>query len=200
VRRSLLNMAAGLAQAGAATWFNPAWLFVNGFYRVFLRISQGASRLQEVMADRWAAALYGAAAFEEGLRHVIERAVRFDAHADATLREVVERRQPLLNLYQHRPAAAPDEAVVRQAVADALAATPSPYDSHPTPAERFRWVRALGGRPPAGAVDDGAEVWSLFDGRDRIEQRLTAEVREGVHRVHGVRIAGRAERPGPAGA
>jgi len=197
VRRSLVNMAAGLAQAGAAGWFNPAWLFVNGFYRVFLRISQGASRLQEVLADRWAAALYGAAAFEQGLRHVIERSVRFDAHAGATLREVVERQQPLLNLYQHRPSAAPDEAAVQKAVADALGATPSPYDSHPTPSLRFRWVRALGGRPPAASPEDEAEVWALLEGRDRIEQRLTAEVRDSVHRAHGVRIAGRAERPEP---
>ena len=49
--------------SGAAGWYNPAWLFVNGFFRVFLRVSQGASRLQEVMADRWAAFCYGSEAF-----------------------------------------------------------------------------------------------------------------------------------------
>jgi hypothetical protein len=41
-------------------------------------------------------------------------------------------------------------------------------------------------------------VWRLFDGRERIEQRLTGEVRENVLRAHGIRIAGRAEPTTPA--
>ena len=76
VRRSLMIMAGHLALGRAATWYNPAWLFVKGFNRVFLLISQGATRLQEVLADRWAALSYGSRAFEEGLRHVVARAVR----------------------------------------------------------------------------------------------------------------------------
>src|SRR4029079_12221765 len=97
-RRSLHTMAQSLASSGAAAWYNPAWLFLNGFYRVFLRISQGASRLQEVLADRWAVFAYGADAFEAGLRHVIERSVRFDAHVGATINEVVKQKLPLANL------------------------------------------------------------------------------------------------------
>jgi len=85
VRRSLLTMGQGIARSGAARWYNPAWLFVNGFYRVFLRISQGASRLQEVLADRWAALAFGSRAFEEGLRHIVARSVRFVVHTDARL-------------------------------------------------------------------------------------------------------------------
>jgi Zn-dependent protease with chaperone function len=81
VRRSLHTMAENLAARGAAGWYNPAWLFLNGFYSIFLRISQGASRLQEVLADRWAALSYGAQAFEEGLRHAITQSIRFEAHA-----------------------------------------------------------------------------------------------------------------------
>lgn len=76
VRNSLDATAYALAANGAAAWYNPAWLFVNGFHRVFTRISQGASRLQEVLADRWAVFAYGAEAFERGLRHVVERSVR----------------------------------------------------------------------------------------------------------------------------
>jgi len=70
VRRSLTTAAVGLAERGVATWYNPAWLFLTGFNRVFLRISQGASRLQETLADRWAASAYGARYFEQGLRHL----------------------------------------------------------------------------------------------------------------------------------
>ena len=74
LRDDLLPAVGGvfLVALGAAVW-SPAWWFVRGFYMLFLRISQGASRLQEVMADRWAAFSYGAQAFESGLRHALGR-------------------------------------------------------------------------------------------------------------------------------
>ncbi|HEX8408211.1 MAG TPA: M48 family metalloprotease, partial [Thermoanaerobaculia bacterium] len=105
VRSSLARTAIGLAEGGVDTWYNPAWWFVSGFHKLFLRISEGASRLQEVLADRFAVFAYGAAAFEEGLTHVVERGVRFDAHVDMTLKEVVDRQLPLANLYTYTPSA-----------------------------------------------------------------------------------------------
>jgi Zn-dependent protease with chaperone function len=193
VRRSLGAMGSALAQSGAADWYNPVWLFLNGFLRVFLRISQGASRLQEVMADRWAAFTYGSQAFEEGLRHVIERAVRFDAHAGATLQEVIEGQQPLANLYSHRPSSLPAETELGQAVGEAMGRPASAYDSHPSPGERIRWVRALAAAGEVHSSEDAADAWSLFADRERIEQRLTGEVRENILRAHGIKIAGRSE-------
>jgi len=83
VRRSMGRMAESLARSGAASPFNPAWWFLQAFGRLFQRISQGASRLQEVMADRWAVSAYGAQAFCEGLRHVIARSARFTLNARA---------------------------------------------------------------------------------------------------------------------
>ncbi|MES1244524.1 MAG: M48 family metalloprotease [Acidobacteriota bacterium] len=179
VRRSLYRMAAHLAQGGAAGWFNPAWLFVNGFHRVFLRISQGASRLQEVLADRWAAFAYGADSFEQGLRHVIRRDLLFNAHANATLNEVVEAKRALANLYSYQPSAVPDAATIESEMETALNREPSPYDSHPSPVDRFRWTRALAstGRP---APEDGEEAWTLFRDREAVERRLTETVRENL--------------------
>jgi hypothetical protein len=48
------------------------------YFRVFLRITLGASRLQEILADRYAALAYGAQNFIEGLRNVIRQSVQFD--------------------------------------------------------------------------------------------------------------------------
>src|SRR5262249_33795387 len=111
VRRSLIAMARALGESGAASWWNPAWIFLNVFFRVFLRISQGASRLQEILADRWAAFTYGSKAFEEGLRHVIEQSVRFEARAGGDAqrdRDVARRaREPLPALPGRAPAHAP---------------------------------------------------------------------------------------------
>jgi Zn-dependent protease with chaperone function len=142
---------------------------------VFLRISQGASRLQEILADRWAAFTYGSRAFEEGLRHVIEQSVRFDARAGATLQDMAA--QPVSNLYQHQPASPVAEAEVEKAIREVLNRAASPYDSHPSPAERTRWVRALGARGSVQSADDASEAWTLFEDRAAIEQRMTGHVR-----------------------
>jgi Zn-dependent protease with chaperone function len=175
VRRSLLTMARGLAEGGAAAWYNPAWLFLNGFYRVFLRVSQGASRLQEILADRWAAFTYGSKAFEEGLRHVVEQSVRFDARAGAALQDMAARGL-MANLYQHQPSSPLPEAEIERAVRDALNRPASPYDSHPSPTERTRWVRALAAKGTALSSDDAGEAWGLFENRAAIEETMTRQV------------------------
>ncbi len=180
VRRSLITMAGNLAAGGAATWYNPAWLFLNGFYRVFLRISQGASRLQEVLADRWAAITYGAAAFERGLRHVIERSVFFDAHANTALNKAIAARVPVANLYRFEPAALDGQTDLKYAIEQALQREPSPYDSHPSPVDRFRWARQVAGSAGTSSSEDEAEVWSVFRDREKIERTLTRTVCENL--------------------
>ncbi len=189
VRRSIEVMAAGIARGGAAAWYNPAWLFIHAFYRLFLRISQGASRLQEVLADRWAALAYGAAEFERGLRHVIARSVEFEARANAVLKEVVDQKLPLANLYAYAPTQLPASVEIEQAVAAALNAQPSPYDSHPAPAQRLAWVHAISATPTGDLSDGDAEAWSLFTERAAIEARMTEEIRANVQRAHGIAIA-----------
>jgi Zn-dependent protease with chaperone function len=167
-------------------WYNPAWLFVNGFHRVFLRISQGASRLQEVLADRWAAFTYGGEAFERGLRHVIERSVHFNAFATAALNEVIQKKQPLPNLYAYRPSLL-DTSSISYEIEETFRAEPSPYDSHPCPADRIRWVQAIGSGQ-ASPEDGAADAWSLFRDREEIERRLTRQVRENIQVDAGISI------------
>ncbi len=188
VRRSLMVMAISLARGGAAGWFNPAWWFVRGFYNVFLRISHGASRLQEVLADRWAAFAYGSDSFEGGLRHVIAASVAFSAHADATLEEVVNEKRALTNLYAYAPAKAPDAEDVRKNIAKEIEAEPSPYDSHPAPRDRIAWVRKIAAEGAPVAADDGDDAWSLLADRAGLERSMTKAVRDDIFDAHGVRI------------
>jgi Zn-dependent protease with chaperone function len=189
VRRSVLMMALSLAKGGAAGWYNPAWLFVNWFHKIFLRISQGASRLQEVLADRWAAFAYGSKAFSDGLRHVIERSIRFDAHVQYALSEVIEEKRALANLYRYRVRGkTPEEAEITKAVDEALHAEPSPYDSHPSPADRFAWVDALPKRELERSPEDSREVWDLFSDRAKLEKQMTQKIRDAVETNHGVII------------
>jgi Zn-dependent protease with chaperone function len=184
VRRSMLTTALHLARGGVATWYNPAWWFVRGFFAMFLRISQGASRLQEVLADRWAAFAYGSEAFERGLRHVIVRSVRFEAHANATIKEALAADAPLANLYASTPTEPPSEDDLDCAAREALEAKPSPYDSHPAPSTRIALVRALDAEPETIAADADEPAWSLFSDRAAIEEQMTGEIRD---RIPGLR-------------
>lgn len=189
VRRSLLTMAHGLARGGVAAVYNPAWLFLNGFYRVFLRISQGASRLQEVMADRWAAFAYGARDFERGLRHVVARGLHFRLTTDRDIRAAIESGRPLENLYATRSVEGTEESQLAAQIQAAIDTQPSPYDSHPAPKDRFAWVAALT-TSTAIAADAEQHAWTLFEDRAELETAMTALVRRNVSAAHGVTVPG----------
>lgn len=192
VRRSLVAMIIRLAQSGAATWYNPSWLFLRAYHRVYLVVSQGASRLQEVLADRWAVRAYGSEAFIRGFTHVIERSIRFDRHVQLTLREVIEHERPLANLYAHEPGepkpAGADDPGEEELIRKQMEREPASHDSHPAPRQRLAWAAAMSvDRAPEPG--DDLPVWDLFDERERLEQRMTSEVREAVAANHGVVIA-----------
>lgn len=180
VRRSLVDMTLNLAAGGVASVFNPAWWFARGFYSVFMRVSQGASRLQEMLADQWATFAYGSAALEAGLIHVITREVAFKAHVNATVREVVALKRPLVNLYAYVPAAKPDAAVLARQVQDAVGARPSHYDSHPSPGTRFERARRIAAAGADPEPDDSEDVWSLFADRVALERRMTDAFTSGL--------------------
>lgn len=186
-RRSLMKMGHALAMSGAAAWYNPAWLFFRGYFAVFLRISQGASRLQEVLADRASQFLYGSKSFAEGYSHVLRQTVAFDAHSSATLKEVIEGKRGLQNLYRFAPAHPPSQAALDQEHTALLERAPSPYDSHPASKDRLAWAAelALPGRPQP---DDADQVWSLFESRDALERRMTEVVRLNVALNHDIAI------------
>ena len=66
VNADMMKFGYAMAWSGQAVWWNIAFQFLRVYHFIFRRISHGATRLQEVLADRVAAAKYGAGAFEEG--------------------------------------------------------------------------------------------------------------------------------------
>ncbi len=191
VRRSMMTMGMRLAHSGAAAWYNPAWLFFRGFFAVFQRISGGATRLQEIQADRWAVLAYGADNFETGLRHAIDRQVRFGRHVNKTLAEVTQEKRPLSNLYSYRPEDLADEELEIAPEVDAvLNREPSGYDTHPRPVNRFRWAHAMGAPDPELAPGEAdRDAWSLVVNREGLEQHMTAKIRDNVMDRYGIHIA-----------
>ncbi len=194
-RISLLQMGQSLADNGAA-WYNPAWLFFRVYWAVYLRISQGASRLQEVLADRIAIFSYGSAAFREGYTHVIRRSVRFDAFANSALNEVLEQKLPLSNLYQFRPSAPPNQDELEKRFQEELEREPTAYDSHPSSKDRLGWAETLAIPAPASGGGDEAQVWTLFEDRAAVEKRMTTQIKQNVAENAGVMIPD--EGPGTA--
>lgn len=175
-RRSLFRMGLALAESGAASWYNPAWLFFRGWHWVYLRISQGASRLQEVLADRIAIFAYGSPAFALGYRHVVTQSVRFDAHVNRTIKEVVEAQRTLPNLYRFVPAEPAPVADIDSAVREALEREAEPFDSHPSSKDRLGWCATLNIEVPSQATD-GDDVLSLFEDLERLEREMTEQIR-----------------------
>ena len=175
VRASLYQMAHGLAASGQARWYNPAWLFVNGFYRIYLRITLGASRLQEILADRYAAAAYGAANLIAGLRHLIHQELVFDAGANSEIRASIDQERQLQNLYTLHPAGGaelPDDLADKEA--EILERPTSAYDSHPAPRDRIALLERLAS---AGSGDDLSEpVWDLFADPQALQDEMTGHV------------------------
>jgi Zn-dependent protease with chaperone function len=189
VRRSLFTFAVHLARGGNIALLSPAWWFVRAFDRVFHRVSRGATRLQEILADRWAAFAYGSEAFSSGLRHVVAQSVRFDAHINATLGEVVPAKKALVNVYSFVPGKPADPQKVEEAINEAMSKAPSPYDSHPPPVDRIAWVRKLGAVGPPETEEDLRDAWSLLESREDVEKRMTDEVRARLA-LRGVRVIG----------
>jgi Zn-dependent protease with chaperone function len=187
VRRSMVQMIIALAQNGAAAAYNPAWIFVTRYHQVFLRISQGASRLQEVLADRWAVFAYGSKPFVEGFEHVVTRSVEHDVRAQATLQEVIKGDLALANFYTYEAKSPIDVQEIAERVREARERPADPYDSHPPPKDRVDAATALAvdHRPEEG---DDEDAWQLFEGAAELEERLTGKICEAIAENHNVFI------------
>lgn len=174
VRTDMLKFYLTMVRAGQATYLNLAFHFLRAYNLVFRRISHGATRLQEILADRFAAQAYGAASFENGLKHVIRRGLEFSQVADHEIGQVIKSKQPLLNLYE---ATAADGASLEKAYEKAIQRPTTDDDTHPSPTDRFRLISAV--RTPDVQPLSG-EVWDLFTDREAIKREMLARVEKQI--------------------
>lgn len=168
VQNDMMKFAVALVNARQNTRLNVAWHFLRAYSFLFRRISHGATRLQEVLADRVAAVQYGAQNFEDGLRHVVRRHVEFVATVNGELREAIEHRRPVRNVYA---IPVPETTDVEREVEEALARPTTEDDSHPGPLDRFR---LLSGVTASRQWPASGFVWDLFVDRERLVTEMTA--------------------------
>ena len=173
---ALLRTVLALAQRGGLLILNPAWHFLRVFYALFMRITLGASRLQEVLADHFAAVAYGPRAFTAGLTHVVKRSVEFDRATKYLVERAERHRQPVDNLYFLPADANLSAEEGSRAVSEALQSKGSPYDSHPPPSQRLAWIARL---PDQTVELDGQpDAWSLFPAREALEDEMTRRLND----------------------
>lgn len=178
VNNAMSKYAEAIIQAEAASWWNIGYSFLVAYHYLFRRISFGASRLQEVLADRVAVRNYGPKALMEGLKHVIRRSIEFEVLYGKVMENAVYRSQKPANFYSlpiditegeyERIEAAYNEILNLETTLD---------DTHPSPKERFALAYRLGVNDP---VWEGGSVWELFPSRKALTERMHAKVAESI--------------------
>lgn len=176
VQNDMLKFYYAMVGAGQATWLNVAFHFLRAYNFIFRRISHGATRLQEVLADRVAVLHYGPAAFEGGLRHVIRRSLAFNFVVEREVGHALKASQPVVNLYA-LPQPTTDH--LHQEYEKVLAQPTTADDTHPAPRDRLRLVARL--PEPAVPAPSGL-VWDLFNDKEAIMQEMMKLVEQNIAR------------------
>jgi Zn-dependent protease with chaperone function len=178
---NIQTMAQGLAMVGTATWYNPVWLFINGYYRIFLLITQGASRLQEILADRYAAIQYGVRNMKSGLEHVIRQNLLFEAQANEEIHQAILANRSLQNLYTLPIGESLPR--VEEAFSKIMQEHTSAYASHPSPRDRLGFIERVHN---SGLVqEDCRPVWDLLGSMTDLQNEMTLIIEINL-RVQGI--------------
>jgi Zn-dependent protease with chaperone function len=174
VNQDMLKFAYAMGHAGQAVWWNIAFQFLRLYHFLFRRISHGATRLQEVLADRASARLYGAQPFELGLRHVVRREMEFNYFAGKEIKEALESGRALQNLYKLEIS---PEKTLEEAIDQAINRQTSEDDTHPSPADRFRLAsRVICQSQPSPS----RPMWDLFADRDAISNEMSVQIEKRI--------------------
>jgi tetratricopeptide (TPR) repeat protein len=174
VNNDMMKFAHAMIATGQANWWNIAFQFLRVYHFIFRRISYGATRLQEVLADRVAALQYGPLAFEEGLTHVVGKSVEFHHLAVKEIEDSVAVQRALQNLYELR---LEENSDLQQQIEKSLNRETSEDDTHPSPNDRFRLTRKITGanESPANGM-----VWDWFKNREALTNEMTSLIQSEV--------------------
>lgn len=174
VNNAMAKFAETLVKQQSADWWNVSYQFLRGYHFLFRRITFGATRLQEVLADRVAASAYGPKAFEEGLRHVVRRSIEFQVLFSRTIDEGARTGELPENFYRQPVCIeAGDREDVEKAIGEVVARPTTEDDTHPGPTERFALLERLEVLESPGR---GGSVWELFADPDAMQRAMSDEV------------------------
>lgn len=174
VNSDMMKFARGMIMSGQNTAWNLGFHFLRIFHRIFTRISHGAGRLQEALADRRSAYHFGAGAFEEGLSHVVRRQIEFDLVVDKEILSAVESSRALVNIYELSAVGeSTQQSTVEEEYQKHINRKTSDTDTHPSPVERFRLARKVVSKEVTAAT---GMVWDLFADRESLTREMSSLV------------------------
>jgi tetratricopeptide (TPR) repeat protein len=191
VNLAMRNFAAAVVERGKIRWWDVAVHFLRFYHLLFRRLTFGASRLQEVHADRLAVQNYGAAAFREGLTHVIRRSIEFEWSLNKTLDAAVKSGQPATAFYSAAPIPELREREQMETMVKTILNRETDVeDSHPSPKDRFALAARI---DPKSTPVPKAWAWALLTANDDIMtemndlvgdilERQSDKIRRGVAR------------------
>lgn len=163
-----------LYQHGQTVWWNFAFQFLRVYHFIFRRISHGSTRLQEVLADRVAVQTYGKPAFQNGLTHVIKRDIEFNYLANKEIEAGNQAKRPFNNFYDLP--SSPDGTVETE-LEKALNQPTTEDDTHPCPADRFRYAS----RVISSVHETGSQpVTDLFVNWEALTQEMSKLIADSV--------------------
>jgi Zn-dependent protease with chaperone function len=163
-----------LYQHGQTVWWNLSFQFLRVYHFIFRRISHGSTRLQEVLADRVAVQTYGQPAFKNGLTHVIKRDIEFNYLANKEIEAVNQAKRPFNNIYD-LPASS--DGTVETELEKALNQPTTEDDTHPCPADRFRFVSRI---TTSVNETDSQPVTDLFVNWTSLTQEMSKLIADSV--------------------
>lgn len=174
VNADMMKFAYAMILSRQNVWWNLAFHFLRIYHFIYRRLSHGATRLQEVLADRVAAAKYGAQAFEEGLTHIIQKSAEFSVLASREINESASAGRSLQNLYELPVTAKSD---IQKEADETLNRKTTEDDTHPSPSDRFRFTRKIVSQsePPISGM-----VWDLFTDRIALTAEMTAMIQSNL--------------------
>jgi len=172
VRRDIHLYAYALAVSGQARWWNLAYQFLRLYDFIYRRISHGATRLQEILADRVAAQMYGERSFVNGLSHVVRKTIEFVLLARTEIDDARKNRRPFANLYELN---IHSEKTIEEKYTEAINRKTTNDDTHPSPTDRFRYIAGLG----AGKGNRGGYVKELFTDWNALTAEQTNVIEQG---------------------
>jgi hypothetical protein len=138
----------------------------NAYYRICLRITLGASRLQKILADRYAALAYGSQNLADALQFIVRRSLAFNAQTNVEINSALKENRAFRSFY------------ALPAMQDDARQPTNHYDSHPSLRDRIAYLERV--NKVADEVDDGASVETVLPNlttfADEMNQRTKRNV------------------------
>jgi len=164
----------GEGMVGGVMALNPAYWILFFYIKLFFRITNGFSRIREVMADLNSVELYGGEAFKNGLQKI--------ARNDIVFSELVNDKYAIELLDEEKTITSID--IIMKFAYDSIgklgikeldhnllnnSKTSTPYDSHPSLEKRYKLADIY----KVNKKDNSDKVNTLFEDWKKIEEDIT---------------------------